>query len=290
MSARSPPGAQRQAAQAQAPGPVYAGIGARQTPPRILEQMTELASDLADRGWHLHSGGAAGADTAFASGARQHERTLFLPWPAFNGLSGPDCHVARDDVTARHMAIAAALHPAWDRCDARARQFHARNVGILLGPQGNAAVDAAVCWTPGGETVGGTGMAIRIAQAHRIPVINLATTTIDAARTQLDRILAAHPTRAIPNQDIRSTAAPRLRDQASADNRAAKQESTAMVQTMESSPIDPAVERRIAEISERFRGILPEPEQRDELEARLGARDRRTIHRRANSAATARRS
>ena len=265
------PDAQRQTVQAELPGPVYAGIGARQTPPQILEQMTELASELANRGWHLHSGGAAGADAAFASGALEHERTLFLPWPSFNGLSGPDCHVARDDVTARHMAIAAALHPAWDRCDARARQFHARNVSILLGPQGNAPVDAAVCWTPGGETVGGTGMAIRIAEAHRIPIINLATTTLDAARAQLDRMLATHATRAIPNQEIRSTAATRPRDRLSADNRATKLESTPMAEATESSPMDPAVERRIAEISEPFRGFLPEPEQRDELEARLGA-------------------
>lgn len=260
--------ARQQTARAEGAGPVYAGIGARQTPPRILERMTELASELAGRGWHLHSGGAAGADTAFASGAPPHARTLFLPWPSFNGHAGPDCHVAGDAVTERHMAVAAALHPAWDRCDAPARQFHARNVGILLGPDGNAPVDAAVCWTPGGDTVGGTGMAIRIAHAHGIPIVNLATATLDEARARLDRIPAA---RAAARQHSQPTNAPQPSRRLSAESRAARQDSSAMAETAASSPADPAIEQRIAEISERFRGFLPEPGERNELETRLGA-------------------
>ena len=232
---------QHQTAETPSARPVYAGIGARQTPPRVLEQMTKLASELADRGWHLHSGGAAGADTAFASGALEHERTLFLPWSSFNGHAGPDCRVAGPDVTARHMAIAAALHPAWDRCHARARQFHARNVSILLGPHGNEPVDAAVCWTPAGETVGGTGMAIRIAEAHGIPIINLATTTTDAAEAQLEQIFEAHAQRA-GTRHTTPTAKTSL----------SEQESTAMTDDLDTSPIPPAIEKRIAEEAEGF--------------------------------------
>ena len=48
----------------------YAGIGARATPSSVLADMAVIAGWLARTGWHLHSGGAHGADTAFA-GARR---------------------------------------------------------------------------------------------------------------------------------------------------------------------------------------------------------------------------
>ena len=55
------------------------------------------------------------------------------------------------------------------------RKLHARNVAILLGESGQAPVAAAVCWTEGGRVEGGTGMAIRVARGHGIPVLNTAT-------------------------------------------------------------------------------------------------------------------
>ncbi len=45
---------------------IYAGIGARATPPSVLTAMTVTAGWLARQGWHLNSGGA---DSAFAAGA-----------------------------------------------------------------------------------------------------------------------------------------------------------------------------------------------------------------------------
>ena len=49
--------------------PTYAGIGSRETPPRVFKQMTDIARTLAGRGWRLRLGGAEGADTAFSAGA-----------------------------------------------------------------------------------------------------------------------------------------------------------------------------------------------------------------------------
>ena len=57
----------------------YAGIGARNTPPSVLTAMTVMAGWLARQGWRLNSGGAAGADSAFAEGAPAGQRTLHLP-------------------------------------------------------------------------------------------------------------------------------------------------------------------------------------------------------------------
>ena len=46
----------------------YAGIGSRETPPQVLEQMRKIGTFLAERHYVLRSGGAKGADTAFELG------------------------------------------------------------------------------------------------------------------------------------------------------------------------------------------------------------------------------
>ena len=284
-----------------ATGPVYAGIGARATPPNVLADMAELATWLSERGWHLNTGGAAGADSAFASAAPPARRTQFLPWNGFNRLSGPDCHVPTPEQTSRSMAVAAALHPAWNRCSDAARRLHARNVSILLGPDGATPVDAAICWTEDGQTVGGTGMGIRIAKAHGIPVINLATADLQAARSQLHELqqarsnmldtgatdtapatepaIARSPSNeeSIPMSDnqagyptyVDENGVTRLRV-GSGDPERDEAEFQAELRATSAPPIDPALEPRIAGISERFRELLPEPEERDILEERLG--------------------
>ncbi len=153
--------------------PVYAGIGSRNTPPETLRDMTRMAAWLARRGWHLHSGGAAGADSAFAAGTPAGRRTIFLPWPGYRGCTGPDCHTLSRNRMRTCLAIAAALHPAWHRCSPAAGKLHARNTAILLGEDAGTPVHAVVAWTSRGLISGGTGMGIRIAHYRSIPVLNL---------------------------------------------------------------------------------------------------------------------
>ena len=168
----------------------YAGIGSRQTPGTVLEQMTVMASWLARRGWHLHSGGARGADSAFADGA-PGTRTLHLPWPGYQQRSGPDCRIPEGETRSLCIDIASGLHPAWNRCSDAARALHARNVCILLGTDLSTPVDAVVCWTPGGEITGGTGMGIRIAHRFGIPVLNLGSMHPRSICERLEEIRAA---------------------------------------------------------------------------------------------------
>ena len=151
----------------------YAGIGARATPAAVLANMTVMSEWLARTGWNLASGGADGADSAFAADAPAGQRTIFLPWPGYNGHRGPDCVALSGPELRACMEIAADLHPAWDRCSRTVRKLHARNVAILLGETCDRPVDAVACWTPGGVVTGGTGLGIRIAEAHGIPVLNL---------------------------------------------------------------------------------------------------------------------
>ena len=184
----------------QPPSPLlWAGIGARNTPPSVLPDMTALSRSLAEAGWHLSSGGAHGADSAFASGTPPGQRTVWLPWPGYNDLSGADCHVPSRERMQQCLAIAARLHPAWNKCSQGVRKLHARNVAILLGPNLDRPVDAVVCFTENGAISGGTGMGLRIAAEHGIPVFNLGAMTMQAAWNGLQQL-----------RQTRATAEPRL--------------------------------------------------------------------------------
>ena len=165
----------------------YAGIGSRATPTTVLADMTKMAAWLARTGWHLASGGADGADTAFAGGAPAGQRTLYLPWPGYNGHGGPDCRTPSRTELSTSMDIAARLHPAWHRCSPAARKLHARNVNILLGAALDRPADAVVAWTRDGAVTGGTGMGLRIAAAHGIPILNLG---VMSPRVACERLLA----------------------------------------------------------------------------------------------------
>jgi hypothetical protein len=161
-----------------APGTAYAGIGARQTPPDVQAPMRRNAGALARRGWVLRTGGAPGADQAFAAGARDAGGTveLFLPWPGFQRHSA--ARLSRP--TAAAVELAARHHRAWQRLPAPARALLARNGHQVLGAGLDQPAHVVICWTPDGSLTGqgarsgGTGQALRIAHGHSVGVINLA--------------------------------------------------------------------------------------------------------------------
>ena len=169
---------------------IYAGIGARATPADVLADMTVMAGWLARTGWHLSSGGADGADTAFATGAPVGQKTLWLPWRGYNGRLARECRVLSAAELSACISIAAPLHPVWERCSPAVRKLHARNAAVL-GLTLNRPVDAVVCWSAQGRIEGGTGMAIRIAEARRIPVFNLGSMTPRAVCERLAAIRRA---------------------------------------------------------------------------------------------------
>lgn len=154
----------------------YAGVGSRETPLSVLDEMIALAAYLARQGWLLRSGGADGADTAFEHGCGlcvgpEAVKEIFLPWRGFNGneslLYTPSPAAAE---------IAATIHPAWDFVGAAARALHARNVHQVLGLNLDDPVDCVICWTKvtrGGKVKGGTATAINLARSRGIPVFNM---------------------------------------------------------------------------------------------------------------------
>ena len=63
-----------------------------------------------------------------------------------------------------------------------------RNVHQVLGPEPGSSPpsDLVICWTPEGEGEGGTGMAIRLADRHGIPVVDLGTRELPRLERSLD--------------------------------------------------------------------------------------------------------
>ena len=170
------------------PAPIYAGVGARKAPEPVLNVMRDMATKLAGRGWELRTGGAKGADDAFARAAPAARRTVYLPWRGYNGWSETEGRALTAQELRQLRSAAAPHHPAWERCPARVRDLHARNVAILVGPDMHEPAHAMACWTEGGRVEGGTGMAIRLARHYRIPVFNVAGMDMRQAMDRLDRI------------------------------------------------------------------------------------------------------
>lgn len=141
----------------------YAGIGSRETPADVLDNMTNLAMFYADMGYWLRSGGAKGADTFFEYGADEAEAYDPTRKEIFTA----------NDCTPEAREFSSQYHPNWGACKPWARNLHGRNAMILMGRNLDDPVDFVVCWTPDAKLSGGTAQGIRIAQAHDIPVYNL---------------------------------------------------------------------------------------------------------------------
>jgi hypothetical protein len=159
----------------------YAGIGSRQTPHNICEQMWSAARRLKKAGWTLRSGHCDEADQAWEAGAGE-EAEIYLPWSKYNKDVEIHASLVLSSPTSAAFTIAAKFHPAWKYLRPPVRLLHARNVHIMLGRDciEEAAVKFVGCWTPDGarhnptEETGGTGMALRIARHYDIPVYNFA--------------------------------------------------------------------------------------------------------------------
>ena len=180
----------------------YAGIGSRDTPELVLQQMGSIGGFLAMLGYKLRSGGAVGADSAFHVGSMTQKTgfnggftndqdEIFLPWNGFNGMY----HGQRggllitDPVLLREASeIAKRFHPAWHRLNDAARKLMTRNTFQILGPDLRSPTNFVVCWTKDGGPTGGTGQAIRIAQAIGIPVYNLFNAADVAALLEVMRM------------------------------------------------------------------------------------------------------
>ena len=150
---------------------IYSGVGSRETPSDVLSFMTSLASRLKANGFHLRSGGAIGADSAFAKGHSINNMTIYRP-----------DHAIGDKVA---EALFRSVHPFQHRFKkTQSILLHSRNAYQIHGLELNDPVDFVLCWTKLGSeseaelkshgwVEGGTGTAIALASRANVPVFNL---------------------------------------------------------------------------------------------------------------------
>jgi len=174
----------------------YAGIGARVLPEGMAEILTSVATNLEALDWHLYTGGAEGADKAFMDGVTDLTKlTVYIPWNRFNGYTSSDEPVisikhVEPSLLAKSMAIAEQYHPNWPAVMHGSQLLMARNSFQVFGPDLETPVDCVICWTKDGQTIGGTGQALRIAMDHDIPIINLGRHSLEEAEGIIGDIIS----------------------------------------------------------------------------------------------------
>ncbi len=157
----------------------YAGIGSRETPRDVLDQMKALAFDIASKeSFILRSGGARGADTAFQSGAEATKTDdvaeIFRWQDAVEDY--PSRVMAQQVINLLNSENGESL-PALSAMRPRVAGLLARNMMIMAGKNVSLNVAFVVAWTPNGEMTGGTRYALKFAEMFGIPVYNYGVMT-----------------------------------------------------------------------------------------------------------------
>ena len=167
----------------------YAGIGSRETPQAVLDQMTEASKYLDSIGYTLQTGftykdkvtglDEEGADKAFSDGTQN--KILFGPSGIRKTVKGATTLEKYDEsVTEKSNAIVEEIHPAPERLTPGAIKLMARNTNQIFGQDLNSAVDFILFYaqeTPGSiRPKGGTGQAVEMARRKGISTINMADT------------------------------------------------------------------------------------------------------------------
>lgn len=167
------------------PEPWIAAVGSRTLPPGALAVCTRLGAALARRGLTLVTGGAPGADQAFARGiAAVDARRLWLvlPWEGFEEATLRAWIQAGARVTVATLddprsAASLAAHPARDRLTPAAQRLLARD-GWILEPDPGHPVRGVLAW-PAGPS-GGTRHTMALATARGLPMADLSNPVVRA--------------------------------------------------------------------------------------------------------------
>lgn len=141
---------------------IYAGIGSRETPEQILQEMEDIAYRLGKLNFTLRSGGAIGADLAFERGCDK--------------INGDKSIFYSEDATEESIELALKFHPNPKALKKKGKYvlgLMGRNMQIISGINLDNNVDFVVCWTKDGKDSGGTGQALRYCQNINIAIYNL---------------------------------------------------------------------------------------------------------------------
>jgi hypothetical protein len=151
---------------------LIAGIGSRNTPQNILNEMIAIGAWCKKNKVWIRSGHAPGADWAFEQGAQEYCIT-YLPWKGFNTHLQSQAHRIIPQNSNQLQDMVTKFHPAPNKLSKGAYALIARNACQVLGINLKKPVQVIICWTSDGKASGGTGQALRIAIEYNIPVYNM---------------------------------------------------------------------------------------------------------------------
>lgn len=179
----------------------YAGIGSQFVHDQHFDTMIELGCKLASQGWLLRSGAAKGCDSAFEQGAERGRGKMEIYRPEIKGYDRNKGYIDASRLPSfdKAMGMASGLHPQWEFLSPYVRKLMARNCMQVLGRGLDDPVKMVISWARApvlndkGMVIncdGGTGMAVRLAASHDIPVYSLA---VDEHRRRLCHYLGMEP-------------------------------------------------------------------------------------------------
>lgn len=164
----------------------YTGVGARATPKDILKIMNDISLFLSKKGYVLRSGGANGADIAFESCSIR--KNIYLPWRGFNNNKSDFYNIPE-----RYYNIAEGFLDNWKYMKPSVKKLMARNVQQVIGHDEDIILsDFLICYTSNGETIGGTGFAIRLAEYYNVPILNLGKFSKDNIKKNINIFLKTY--------------------------------------------------------------------------------------------------
>ncbi len=180
----------------------WTGVGSRRAPKESQPVMTAFARAMAAKGSILRSGAAPGPDTWFEDGVADPAlRRIYVPNESFGNRKRSEIIVPKQVNLMRWLkacSIAESLHPLGRMMSQDVRDLMGRNVFQVLGDDLKTPSKFLVCDAPDpvfddqGRVIdvdGGTGMAVRIAVLHNVPVYHLA---VPEHRARIDHFIAQH--------------------------------------------------------------------------------------------------
>lgn len=148
---------------------IYTGVGSRQTPKNVQRKFYIIGRVLGKKGIVLRSGHAPAADMAFENGCDDVKgpKEIYLPWRGFNESNSNLYRITQEGID-----LATKYCPYLPYVKIGTKKLLTRDVYQVLGYSLKEKSDFLICWTENGEKIGGTAMAIKIAEDFNIPIFN----------------------------------------------------------------------------------------------------------------------
>jgi len=153
---------------------IYAGIGSRETPKSVLLAMSTEAQRRAKEGWLLRSGGANGADEAFAAGAMAASGAIEIYRPYHSNTTSDKLAIQ----VIEELNKVQNTNLVFEKMKPYTQQLISRNMQIVLGEKLDTPVNEILCWTKNGDLTGGTRYAIMLGRMLAIPITNYGCTQL----------------------------------------------------------------------------------------------------------------